>query len=93
MTSWIQPVKIEDLKDDQRYFFGRQNRVPGFDHCWHFSATNIKGKAVMSIKPGIADWFTAAQMRILLQRHPDMQAVLVPSDAHKRWKRRQKVWK
>lgn len=58
-----------------------------------FYARDIRGKTIMSEKPGIAIRFLANEIADILSKHEDHEAIEVPRDADKRWKRRSKVWK
>lgn len=91
MSSWVKEVKLEDVKDGASYFLARQSGGSTNITTWHFYARDIKGKAVMSTKPGIAVRFLGGEpFRETLRKHTDLTAIEVPADADQRWRRRVK---
>lgn len=91
MSAWIKPVDVDAVSDGEHYFLGRNAAAAPFVQ-WFFDATDSKGRHIMSTKPGLANWFVGGEkLKSLLRDHPSLQAIPVPPDAHKRWKRRRSV--
>lgn len=91
MTSWVKTVEANDVEEGQSYFLGKNLAAEGVCPHWYFHATDIKGKAIMSQKPGIASRFLGGeQLREILAKHPELKAIPVPADADKRWTRRKR---
>lgn len=94
MGSWIIPVEAKDIEDGKEYFLGKNMAADGHAPLWYFHAKDIKGKSIMSQKPGIARRFVGGnKLRSVLADHPALKAVQVPPDADKRWKRRARLFK
>lgn len=91
MSSWIRPIETQDVEDGKEYFLGRNVAAEGVAPLYYFHATDIKGKKIMSQKPGIARRFAGGEeLRKFLIDHPELKAVPVPGDAEKRWNRRKR---
>lgn len=91
MTSWIKTVEANEVEEGQPYFLGKNVAGDGVPPQWYLHATDIKGKAVMSQKPGIASRFLGGEkLREILAKHPELKAIPVPADADKRWTRRKR---
>lgn len=91
MSAWIKVVPVADLDAGKQYFLSRQPANEQAPRLLY--ARDIRGKTVMSEKPGIAIRFSADEIADVLQKHAGNEAVEVPADADTRWKRRQKRWK
>lgn len=93
MADWEKVVALAQIEDGKQYFLSRQKVVEQAPR--YFYARDINGKTVMSTKPGISIRFSAEEILEILKTHEGkgLQAVEVPGDADKRWKRRKKVWK
>jgi hypothetical protein len=92
MSGWIKEIEADAVAEDATYFIARRPRTAMASHL--FYAKNIKGKAIMSEKPGIADRFVGNEkLRAALRECGDLVAIEVPADADKRWKRRKRVLK
>lgn len=90
MSSWIKEVEADAVAENATYFIARRPRTAMAPYLFH--ARDIKGKSVMSEKPGIADRVVGNdKLRAALREHLDLVAVEVPPDADKRWKRRKRV--
>lgn len=91
MSSWIKVVSADHLQEGRKYFLGKQNPNPQWSNCWRWCSSDINGKDCMSTKPGIATRYSNVEaLRKFLKEGTVLQAVEVPDDADKRWKRRQK---
>jgi hypothetical protein len=93
MADWGKVVDMAQIEDEKQYFLSRQKVVERAPR--YFYAKDINGKTVMSTKPGISIRFSAEEILKVLKQHEGkgLEAVEVPGDADKRWKRRKKVWK
>ncbi len=87
-ASWVRVVSSNNLKGDEQYFLSKE---PVTDMAPRlFYARDIKGKTIMSEKPGIAIRFSAKEIGDILCKHSEHQAIEVPHDADTRWTRRKK---
>lgn len=94
MANWVTPVEAKNVEDGKVYFLGKNLAAEEVCPQWYFHATDIKGKAVMSQKPGIASRFLGGEkLREILAKHPELKAIPVPADADKRWTRRKRLFK
>ena len=92
MSGWIKEVEAGAVNEDETYFIARRPRTAMAPYL--FYAKDIKGKAILSEKPGIADRIVGNEkLRAVLRERSDLVAVEVPIDADKRWKRRKRVLK
>lgn len=94
MASWVTPIAPDAVEDGKEYFLGKNIAAADFPPLWYFVAKDIKGKTIMSQKPGIARRFVGGDgMRAVLLDHPELSAVPVPANADARWVRRKRRMK
>lgn len=87
--AWTTPVEADQIVEGRSYFlaFRPMNSMQSYS----LYGSDIKGRRVITCKPGIADRFEGNdKLRGILLKHPDHVALEVPADADKRWKRRQR---
>jgi hypothetical protein len=92
VQKWAQPVEACLIVENENYFFARRPRT-----CMHeylLLGRDIKGRRIMTCKPGIAIQLKGDDtLREMLHRHLDHVAIKVPVDAAKRWQRRTRRFK
>lgn len=90
MSNWIKEVPRDAIVDGSPYFLARKHSSE-YHTSYMYVSRDIKGRTLLSVKPGIAIRFTsAASIAELLSKYPEFVVIEVPKDADKRWKRRVK---
>ncbi len=93
VQTWIKTVGVDQIVEGQAYFLAVQRGADPYSHYVYYS-TDIKGKKILSTKPGIATHVLGNdKLRGVLREHADHVAIEIPADASSRWKRRQRAWK
>lgn len=94
LQSWAKVVSIDQLDPNTAYFIAIK-RGHGM-HCesYEFYATDIKGRQIISEKPGIAVRALGTEkLAKILRENADHVALAIPSDADTRWTRRKRRMK
>lgn len=90
MTIWVKQVPVNELVDDQHYFFARAWESMG-STSYSFWSRGLNGKPMWSVKPGIAMHIKCDEkFRKALADTPGAVAVAIPADYATRWKARTK---
>ncbi|BBH11781.1 hypothetical protein [Chromobacterium haemolyticum] len=94
VQAWIKIVPADEIIDGEAYFLA-VDRGTGLCRSYMFYSTDIKGKKILSSKPGIAIHVAGNEkLRTILREKPDHVAIQIPADADRRWARRKKrTWK
>lgn len=93
VQSWIKVSTADEIIDGKDYFLAvERGEEPHKNYM--FYSQDIKGKNILSSKPGIATHIIGNdKLRAILVEHHDHVAIDIPADAERRWKRRKPVWK
>jgi len=87
VQAWIKPVDCDQIVDGKEYFLAR--RPANSTQTYALIGTNIKGRRIITCKPGIADHFVGSEsFRDFLRNNAGHAALEVPADAKTRWHRR-----
>lgn len=92
VQAWIRPVEGDQVSEGKNYFLAI--RPKNSLQSYSLYGTDIKGKRIITGKPGIADRVIGNdKLREILRNHPDHVALEIPADADTRWARRKPVFK
>ncbi|MDO8416245.1 MAG: hypothetical protein Q7S87_08555 [Agitococcus sp.] len=87
VQAWIKPIEAAQVVERTVYFLALRPRTTMQSYSLY--GTNIKGRSIITCKPGIANRvYGNEKLRELLRNNPDHVALEVPADADKRWHRR-----
>lgn len=92
VQAWIKPIEVDKISEGKDYFLAIRPR--NALQSYSLYGTDIKGKRIITSKPGIADRVIGNdKLREILRQHPDHVVIEIPANAGTRWARRKPALK